>query len=198
MTKDFAKNGSNRGSKGSGNRGGARKKTPANNRKGQQTSAPWTWFLAGLICGVFLSGLVWLASQQPDEPGSATPQAAETTNERPQPRFDFYTLLPEQRIDVDVDPDAMANTPAERNNDEFLLQAGSFKQPQDADRRRAELLLLGLDASVEEANTDNGRWYRVYIGPFDSRSKLQSARSITAQQGIDTLLLKRPGKPTDG
>ena len=198
MTKDFAKNGNSRGAKSSGSRGGARKKAPANSRKGQQASAPWTWFLSGLVCGVFLSGLVWLASQQPDEPPAVSPQAAEATAERPQPRFDFYTLLPEQRIDVDVDPDALANTPAERSQDEFLLQAGSFKQPQDADRRRAELLLLGLDASVEEAKTDNGRWYRVYIGHFDSRSKLQSARSVTAQQGIDTLLLKRPGKSTDG
>ncbi len=193
MNKDFASTGRSTRAKSGG---GARKKPAASaSRKSQQqqNSAPWTWFLAGMLCGLFLAGLLWLASQQPEAPVDRT-AAAEPREERPQPRFDFYTLLPEQRIDVEVDPEAMASASAEPDADQFLLQAGSFKQPEDADRRRAELLLLGLDASVEEANTDNGRWYRVYIGPFDSRSKLQSARSLTAQQGIDTLLLKRPGK----
>ena len=73
----------------------------------------------------------------------------------------------------------------------YLLQAGSFKQQEDADRRRAELLLLGLEPRVEASSGDNGRWFRVYLGPFDSRSAMAKARSLTAAQDIDTLLLKR-------
>ena len=71
------------------------------------------------------------------------------------------------------------------------LQAGSFRQREDADRRRAELLLLGLEPRVEESKGDNGRWFRVYLGPFESRSKMSKARSLTAAQNIDTLVLKR-------
>ncbi len=189
MTRDFA-------NKAPARKGGGKKKaTNASRRQSAPpAAAPWPWFLAGLLCGVFLSGLVWLAAQQPDTAATeAVAQAGSEEAPRPQPRFDFYTLLPEQSIDVDIDPEAMANTSAPR--DQFLLQAGSFKQADDADRRRAELLLLGLTATVEEASTDNGRWFRVYIGPFDSRSALQSARNRTAQEGIDTLLLKRPAKP---
>jgi cell division protein FtsN len=44
---------------------------------------------------------------------------------------------------------------------------------------------------VEESNGDNGRWYRVYVGPFESHAKMARARSLTANQNIDTLLLKR-------
>ncbi len=189
MTRDFA------------NKAGAAK--PSTRKKAGNASrrqeapppaAPWPWFLAGLLCGVFLSALVWLATLQPDTAAAEVAVAdADLEKPRPQPRFDFYTLLPAQRIDVDIDPEAMANTSAP--SDEFLLQAGSFKQAADADRRRAQLLLLGLTANVEEATTDNGRWFRVYIGPFESRSALQSARNRTAQEGIDTLLLKRPVKP---
>jgi cell division protein FtsN len=73
----------------------------------------------------------------------------------------------------------------------YLLQAGSFRQQDDADRRRAELLLLGLEPKVEEASGDNGRWFRVYLGPFESRSRMAKARSLTAAQDIDTLVLKR-------
>lgn len=189
MTRDFA-------NKTGAGKAGTRKKA-GNARRRQEVpapAAPWPWFLAGLLCGVFLSALVWLATQQPDKAAVEAIVAEDNSEKpRPQPRFDFYTLLPEQRIDVDINPEVMANTSAP--SDEFLLQAGSFKQAEDADRRRAQLLLLGLTATVEEATTDNGRWFRVYIGPFESRSALQSARNRTAQQGIDTLLLKRPIKP---
>ena len=60
-----------------------------------------------------------------------------------------------------------------------------------ADRRRGELALLGLEATVEPGDGDNGRWYRVYLGPFESRSEMARARSLTAQADMDTLLLKR-------
>lgn len=185
MTRDFA------------NKGRGARKTPSTgaSRRGGKAApapAPWAWFIAGLACGVFLSALIWLASQQPDPAVRNLEPAKARQDNRPRPRFDFYTLLPEQRIDVGAEPEAMATATANEPQDQYLLQAGSFKKAEDADRRRAQLLLLGLDASVEEATTDNGRWFRVYIGPFDSRSRLARARSVTAQQGIDTLLLKRP------
>jgi cell division protein FtsN len=122
---------------------------------------------------------------EPNPAGQLTPQ------EPPKPRFDFYTLLPSQTIDVDVDPGEIAKTRTSQSTVFYLLQAGSFKQREDADRRRAELLLLGLEPKVEETNGDNGRWFRVYVGPFESRSRLAKARSLTAAQNIDTLLLKR-------
>jgi cell division protein FtsN len=74
---------------------------------------------------------------------------------------------------------------------QYVLQAGSFRAIADADRRRGELALLGLESSIEQMNTDTGSWHRVYIGPFDSRSAMAKARALTAQSDIDTLLLKR-------
>jgi cell division protein FtsN len=186
VTQDFASN----------KRSPGKKAAPQRSRK-QQSSAPWAWFFTGLLCGIFLSALVWLAAQQPDVIALAQNTASATTDdESTGPRFDFYTLLPEQRVDVEVDAEAIAKARS-RPNEQFLLQAGSFKQADDADRRRAELILLGLEAHVEETSGDNGRWYRVYIGPFASRSRLARARSLTAQQGIDTLLLRRPA-PAQG
>jgi cell division protein FtsN len=194
VTQDFASSG--RKSPGS------KRKSPGNQRTGTKTgkadtTSPGHWFGAGLLTGVFLCGLAWLATQQPDDAAIAASagQAIPTPNaDTPAsgPRFDFYTLLPGRKVEVEVDPASIAAARSRPDGDQFLLQAGSFKQTEDADRRRGELILLGLDAQVEESNGDNGRWYRVYIGPFESRSKLAKARSLTAQQGIDTLLMKRP------
>jgi cell division protein FtsN len=74
-----------------------------------------------------------------------------------------------------------------------MLQAGSFRQKDDAERRRAELLLLGLEPKIEETSSDNGRWFRVFLGPFESQESMSRARGLTANQDIDTLVLKRSG-----
>ncbi len=58
-------------------------------------------------------------------------------------------------------------------------------------RRRAQLLLLGLEPSIEESTSDSGRWFRVVIGPFATRAQMNRVRGLTAQQNIDTLQLKR-------
>lgn len=165
--------------------------------KSSNETHPLKWYGAGVITGVFLSFMVYLgtlpAELAPGEPAATTEEPQEAA---PRPRFDFYTLLPEQTIDVEVDP-AEVTAPREgvtTSGEVYLLQAGSFRQREDADRRRAELLLLGLQPEIEETSGDNGRWFRVYLGPFDSRSKMSKARSLTAGQDIDTLVLKRDSR----
>jgi len=194
MAQDFAK----RKRVAGGKKATARKKQPQRRTAGKQspktTGNGWRWYGAGVLTGVFLSFLLYLGSLPTPEgtvqqqPGG--PQAAE---QPPKPRFDFYTMLPSQSTKVEVEPAPEPVKPRSSNTPDeyYLLQAGSFRQREDADRRRAELLLLGLTPTVEETNGNNGRWYRVYVGPFESHSEMARARSLTANQNIDTLLLKR-------
>jgi cell division protein FtsN len=198
MARDFAK---------TRNQGAASSRTPARKKKprgsasrsapsGSKAAQPgrgWRWFSSGLLTGFFLSFLLYLGTlpggggQQPVPPA---PVPDQVTSEPPRPRFDFYKMLPEQTIDAAVEPAEVAQ-PRAASTENYLLQAGSFRQREDADRRRAELLLLGLEPTVQQADGDNGQWFRVYIGPFASHSQMARARSLTAGQGIDTLLLKR-------
>ena len=148
------------------------------------------WYSAGLVSGLFLAFMLYLATLPP-EPGEAVTDPQRSSAAATQPEYEFWEVLPNQEITVDVDP---AEVPRSRSTSEvsqYLLQAGSFREAEDADRRRAELLLLGLQPKVEETRGDNGRWYRVVIGPFESRSAMARARSLTAQQDIDTLLIQR-------
>jgi cell division protein FtsN len=189
VARDYAKSRKSAASK----RKPARKRPAGKDRGGHS----WRSFTAGLLIGVFASFLAYLGTLPPTgEPGTepAAPAAAEAPP--PKPRFDFYTLLPEQTIDVDVEPVTVERA-AEPANPQaaaevYILQAGSFRQREDADRRRAELLLLGLEPFVEASDGDNGRWHRVYLGPFESRAQMNRARGLTAGQGIETLALKRP------
>lgn len=162
--------------------------------KGKARTMGWQLYIAGLLSGVFLSFLLYLGTLPPASDGALLPTAenqAPAKSEPPKPRFDFYTLLPEQSVERAVAPADTAAPQSAKPVEFYLLQAGSFKQREDADRRRAELLLLGLEPNIEETNGDNGRWFRVYLGPFQSRTKLNKARGLTAAQNIDTLLLKR-------
>lgn len=146
----------------------------------------------GLVSGLFVAFLTYLATLPADAPQEqAAAPPAKPARSVPQPEYEFYELLPRQDFSVDVDPAELPEPRAESAGPRFLLQAGSFRQADDADRRRAELLLLGLEPRVEETEGETGRWYRVVLGPFDSRSAMARARSLTAQQDIDTLLMQR-------
>ena len=195
MARDFAKT---RKTKAASSKTPARKKQQSKTSRaassrsaGAQGGRGWRWFFSGLMTGFFCSFILYLGTLPPagtQVPATSAPEP--TPTEAPRPRFDFYKLLPEQSDDPGIEPAEVA-TPRASNTENYLLQAGSFRQREDADRRRAELLLLGLEPTVEQADGDNGRWFRVYVGPFASRSQMAKARSLTAGQGIDTLLLKR-------
>jgi cell division protein FtsN len=80
----------------------------------------------------------------------------------------------------------------EAPNFHYMLQAGAFKQKSDAEKRRAELILNGYEATVEATEYKNGQtWYRLLIGPFTSQSKLSKARSTLLQSNIETMVIKR-------
>lgn len=154
-------------------------------------------FLAGALAGVIIGagGVTYLSKEAADGP---QPITLSSDNEAPtdtKPRFDFYTLLPNQDLDFSSDVEPAELRGKTSSDDQFILQAGSFRAEKDADRRRGELALLGLEATIELTRGSNGVWYRVYLGPFESRSAMAKARSMTAQQSIDTLLMKRPRTP---
>jgi len=193
MAKDYAKGRKTPAKKPA--RKPAARKSPARKTVQSHSVSPLKWYGGGVLTGVFMCFIAYLATLPAQQPGQSVQSAptigSSADSAPPKPEFSFYTLLPEATIDVEVDPAEVAPARGTASSDQYILQAGSFRQRQDADRRRAELLLLGLEPKVEESSGDNGRWFRVYLGPFDSRSKVAKARSLTASQDIDTLLLKR-------
>lgn len=195
MSQDFAKRKKNSGARKSARNAAARPRAQQVEPRGRGLRL----YLGGVLTGVFLSFIGYLTTlSEPATQGQEGADNAPAAEEVPKPRFDFYTLLPEQTLEVEevVEPAADVSKPAASAAvaEPFVLQAGSFRQLEDAERRRAELLLLGLDPKIQESTSDSGRWFRVYLGPFDSQNSMSRARSLTAGQGIETLVLKR-GSP---
>ena len=148
----------------------------------------WVWMLTGLTIGLsatFLPGL-FQAKQSPaisqDEEASISKRS-----------FDFYTLLPE--LEVIVDPPTehkktAISKPPEKLKAMYYLQAGSFKNSDDANILKAQLALIGVETNVETVNVNNINWHRVRVGPSRELDYLQSIQTRLREQKIDSMLLK--------
>lgn len=73
----------------------------------------------------------------------------------------------------------------------FFLQAGSFPKQADADRVRAQIILLGQTVTVESGTVKDATWYRVLVGPFSNREQLTVAQKQLAGAGFSNLLLQQ-------
>jgi cell division protein FtsN len=117
--------------------------------------------------------------------------AKETTPSKP--RFDFYNMLPnfevvipEQEPDVRVDK---APVTVEKPG-LYVLQAGSFGEYKDADRRRAELALHGIESVIQRVSIDDRTYHRVRIGPISDLNQLNLLRSRLHQANIDVIRIR--------
>ena len=196
-------------------RGASAAKKPA----GKKEIPGWLWLGAGVTIGVLVTLLVNLAPDAGVDArtvagSSGTGEIVSKKKPSPEkkPVFDFYTLLPESEVMVSneakhvsaaspkSEKSVVAKVPAEKQapvtveakpNRRYLLQAGSFRNPDDADRLRAQLLLWGLNARVERVIVKGGdAWHRVQLGPFTEQSSLNEARQTLAAHKIDSLMLQ--------
>ena len=174
-------------------------------KKPKQKPVPgWIWMLCGLGMGLMAAGLVYLKSTMPIKANlkkeaviaqqSAQEKRQQGKKPSPRPRFEFYTILPEMEVVV---PDYEITGPSHRGvrqveeRGTYVLQAGSFRSPEQADGLRARLTLLGLDASIQTVTVgQNETWHRVRVGPYDDLEKLNDARIRLREHRIDTILVK--------
>lgn len=182
MSKDFAK------------RSASPSRRPAKNN-----AAPaWLWFVLGAISGAFAMSLVFTLHkpQAPADAGNEQPKPAQNESKTPKPRFDFYKLLQESETIVPATETAgetdKSQDSSSSSNLEFILQVGSFPAQPEADKLRAQLLLLNLDAHIEPVEIHKGEvWHRVVVGPFDSQEKLAVAKAKLVENQYTALVLKR-------
>lgn len=173
---------------------------PAARKQSGGLSVRWIFSLAAV--GVFIGFIVYLntleapdratpapkpAATQPAKPAPAKPEK-ETAQE---PRFKFYDMLPESEV---VPPTVKEYTPSPANQDfRYLVQTGSFRSAEDAERQRAQIAFQGMRAQVSRIDLDEGNtWYRVNVGPFDSRSQMNSAVDKLVAISIQPLVRKVP------
>lgn len=185
-----------------------KRKTRRRKRKTKQASG-FAWLLAGFALGLGVAITVYWFTRPPigeraasepvpmavAEPQSATepPTAQVPPPDTDESRFDFYRMLPNTEVvvaDVDESTPATRRRPAKKNA-AYLLQAGSFQQMRDADRRKAEIALLGVESRIHTVTIGEDQvWHRVLIGPGNDMDEMIRYRTRLREADIDVLLLE--------
>lgn len=168
------------------------------------------WFFSGAIAGAFIVGLLWLklganlGNAQVPGVTQSKPTPSAPKNNTPKPTFEFYTILPEMEV-VIPDEELMAPEPSEpvssprvappepalQAGTAYILQMGSFRKYQDADRMKAKLALIGIEAEIQKVSINNrDTFHRVRSGPYNSQRQLNAARNMAKENNIATLVIK--------
>ena len=159
--------------------------------------------LALAAVGGFIGFIVYLnslpGSDAPTKGSAATVQPAPAKTpalakpEAVKPSFRFYEMLPETEV-MPSTVDEYIPGPG-RPQVDYLLQSGSFRKAEDAERQRAEIAFQGLRAAVQKIDLEEGNvWYRVNVGPFTSRSQMNAAVDKLVSISIQPLVRKIPKK----
>ncbi len=186
-------------------RAGSRKK------KSQGNTSCSIWFFGGAIVGAFVVGLLWLKLGanlgNAPVPGvsQSKPTASESKRDTPKPTFEFYTILPEMEVVIPDEelmapelPEAAGSSarveqpePALASDTAYILQMGSFRKYEDADRMKAKLALIGIEAEIQKVSINNrDTFHRVRSGPYHGQSQLNAVRQLAKENNIATLVIK--------
>lgn len=160
------------------------------------------WILSLAAIGAFIGFIVYLNtlpegdSARPPAPASTEqPTARDRQPAQPdtprRPEFRFYEMLPDSQV-VPPTVDEYRPSPA-RQNIRYMVQTGSFRSEADAERQRAQIAFQGLRASIQRTELDSGSvWYRVHVGPFDTRSQMNAAVDKLVAINIQPLVRQIP------
>ena len=99
--------------------------------------------------------------------------------ELPKEEWEFIRTLPGYEVEID---------PSQRvvSTKRYLMQCGSFRKQEQAEEMRAQIAFLGMEAMIRPSDGSNGRWYRVILGPFDTKRDAERSRHAIRNTGIRT------------
>ena len=171
-------------------------------RSAGNRGAKWALLIAVVLLVALVAVLARLTAEKNSQPTVSKTGPTDTRSvEKPpekQPvapkesEFQFYTLLPEEgnqpppakKPELEKAPAAPVQ-PSLDAEAGYLIQAGSFREAEDADARKAALALLGIESRVSPATVDGRRYHRVILGPL-SGDQVPTVRRQLDEAGIDS------------
>ena len=135
-------------------------------------------------------------------PARVSEAAAASSVGESKPRFEFYKVLTDKQ-DATVPaqkgsekPGAAENKPVPTQTvqaaekaaakETYFLQAGAFSNADDADKLKARLAMLGMEASIQTVTIpDRGVWHRVRLGPYKGTDEMNKTLAALKQNGVN-------------
>ncbi len=163
----------------------------------------WVWMLFGLVVGLSVAAAIYVGdrrdmpqakapavpAEQPRPASDVDPEPVET----PASRYSFYDMLPTFEVVIPENEFGVKSDSAAALADKpgiYVLQAGSFSRHADADRRKAQLGLLGIVSQIQKVSVDDDVWYRVRIGPIDDLPELRATGDRLRQAKVEFMVIR--------
>ena len=135
-----------------------------------------------------------------------TTVASKKSSSPKEEKYNFYKLLPKLEVFIPEDetrppevkikkransvPNKTANDTSNNisggKGKQYVLQVGSFKNLADAEKLKANLAFLGLEASIQHITIKNQLWHRVRFGPYRDKQKLHRNQNLLKKNDIDS------------
>lgn len=124
----------------------------------------------------------------------ATPKAADSSAETPR-EYAFYDLLPRFEVIIPEERESAVDAPSEgpaavREPGTYILQAGSFRQHDDADRMQATLALQGIESRIQVVKIDDVSYHRVRVGPIADLGRLEQLREQLRTIEVEHMIIR--------
>lgn len=129
---------------------------------------------------VFLWNIKDASETQPDAPVKQTAAPSEDElPELPEEEWEYIKTLPGYEVEVDV-------AEQEQSDKRYLMQCASFRTRAQAEEMKAKIAFQGLEAQIRPSTGANGEWFRVILGPFDSKRDAERSKHTLRKVNIST------------
>jgi cell division protein FtsN len=170
------------------------KKKPANKGKkpaanAQANAASETKLPIFRIVGVFalvigFGAFLWSIKDNVEEDvdtHAARPVAPteEALPELPEEEWEYIKTLPGYEVEVEVKEQ-------EKSDKRYLMQCASFRTRAQAEEMKAKIAFQGLEALIKHSSGSNGDWFRVILGPFETKRDAEKAKHSLRKVNIAT------------
>lgn len=72
----------------------------------------------------------------------------------------------------------------------YLVQVASFRKAPDAERLKAKLALLGVQAQIQQVTVNGKAYHRVRAGPYKGKQEVNKTRALLSSNGLESIAVK--------
>ncbi|WP_444995942.1 SPOR domain-containing protein [Aliikangiella sp. IMCC44359] len=186
----------------------AKKKKPAQKKRGasrskKKASVPLSlWLLTVFLSIALAGGLIYLKWFKP-QPVQTSAQTKSTTSsqkntssrssKKSQPKSDdevpFYDVHRDLTNKKVVIPKEDLKLPDNYKKYFYTMPCGSFREKARAEELKARIAMVGSKSDLKDIKSKGETWYRVQLGPFNSKRAAERIRHRLQDNGIHDCVL---------
>ncbi|MFO1503672.1 MAG: SPOR domain-containing protein [Steroidobacteraceae bacterium] len=170
-------------------------------RQGAGFPLHYQTFAAGLAIGLVVALGAFMVGRKQAPPAAEAKPRPQATAKRdagdetptatdPAAQYEFYSILPKFEMGVPEKGKPQRDTAQAQVEQPgaYVLQVGSYRNRDEAERVRSKVEKLGIEAKVQHVSIDTDELHRVLVGPIRDLGKLNATRRELRAADFDVMM----------